>query len=276
MRALDRTNKIFAIVLLVVGVATIGLQVPALAEQKKIQQDFTASADLSAISIAIDSKVSTDNDLPNSLKDLKLDKDVQSRLSQYEYNKKSDKYELCAVFKTKAGNKQDAAKADTELDRTSFSAVYVDFYSHDAGRVCFEKETYLYGSLDSNLDFFNFNGSGSGSGSTAPSSGMGSSADDAHKKTDINTIHALLEEYFNEHDSYPTAAQLIDEAWIEQNMGNPDKEAFKGPNGEQFFQVYSYINIPGTCANTAAAPCTAYSLSAQLGNGEYYTKPSLN
>ncbi|MCA9328409.1 type II secretion system protein GspG [Candidatus Saccharibacteria bacterium] len=93
---------------------------------------------------------------------------------------------------------------------------------------------------------------------------------DTERKSDINQIHAKLEEYYIENGDYPTEEGLA----LNYDIKLPglDPEALSDPNGTHIGSGdYSYH--PTECT---ALGCAHYALIARLEDGETYTRHSLN
>ncbi len=87
--------------------------------------------------------------------------------------------------------------------------------------------------------------------------------DDLARKTTINTLHAGLKVYLQEHGGYPTAAQLSDETWLQANLSYVYNEVLSiapgntansvTSNAEVTADAFSYIALdtlqqPSRCA----------------------------
>lgn len=278
MANLDTTNKLFIVIMLSIGVAVLGLQTPGILQQKGAKYDAKSSADLMSLKSSINAKAASNRyNLPQKLEDLSVSNDIKSRLSRYEYTPNLNGYKLCTVFKTDTTKPKSSAKTDEELKYSDYfsSSSTNDYYSHSAGRVCYEEKLSGYNSFSSTDDSYE---SDSSSSSVFDSyNGIQSKAKDTEIQTDINNIYSKLEEYYNENSGYPSLSQLKDASWRKTNMPGIDEEAFKGPNGEAIGSTgYIYTVSPSSCQNTTASPCNYYTLKAKLSTGLYHTKYSLN
>jgi hypothetical protein len=272
MQVLSNTNKLFLVILSCVGLGTLALQTPAIIEHKNSTHDYQVSSDLQSLKSAISEKNIRDSKLPAKLSDLDVPPDLKARISQYEYNIRLNDYELCGVFKTSTPQpKAQNTQANQFDDSTSTS--YVDFFNHQAGRVCFKQSTSAYDSYD---NFYDQPLSTSTNSGISSLSGIQTKARDTEIQTDVNNIHSKLEEYFNNTATYPTLSQLKDASWRKTNMPGIDDESFKGPNGETVGSGYNYTATPSGCQNTTEKSCDGYTLSAKLSTGLNYTKYSLN
>lgn len=104
-------------------------------------------------------------------------------------------------------------------------------------------------------------------------------------RADINNLRVSLQSYYAEgnaaYASYPTLAQFNDAGWRSTNMTGVD-ELTMSPSGSTSGLIsgkptesaYSYVPSPAGCTNTAASPCTSYSLSGILASGKIYTQKS--
>ncbi|MCA9324183.1 type II secretion system protein GspG [Candidatus Saccharibacteria bacterium] len=93
---------------------------------------------------------------------------------------------------------------------------------------------------------------------------------DTERKSDINQIHAKLEEYYIENGDYPTEEGLA----LNYDIKLPglDPEALSDPNGMHMDGGdYSY-----RATECTALGCAHYVLTARLEDGKTYTKHSLN
>jgi len=145
--------KLFPIVISIVAIIAIGLQVPAITEQRNLAEDQQKSEDISSLSNNVQTYSSSRSSLPSSLSQLTIeDKGLKSRLGNYEYKTESSgegSFEICATFKTKSkGNGYSAYPAygvaeDTKLQSPLISPEKTgDPYEHDKGRECFTFQSY--------------------------------------------------------------------------------------------------------------------------------------
>ncbi len=113
--------------------------------------------------------------------------------------------------------------------------------------------------------------------------------DDTIRETNLNTVFAALEIYFNENGKYPTVAEMAQTSWIISNLENAAGDGFiaseqvTDPDGGPGF--YYLTTTPG-CDNQTV-DCVSYVLSADLdsdgrgisdadGNSADLVKESLN
>ena len=125
--------------------------------------------------------------------------------------------------------------------------------------------------------------------------GTQSKARDQQRTTDINSIHASLETYFNKTNGYPAAVSTmlfpgIDDAALKDPIGGNEvvnhpavsdfaaAEAVKAPQSDDMSSSsYLYIPFPTGCINN----CTGYLLKTYIENpsstvANPYTKKNLN
>lgn len=254
---MDGLNKIFLTILTVVGLATIGLQVPAIQEQRAVASDQQTVSDLQDVATAIDTYLSSEHGLPSSLQVLSIETDAKGRLDKYQYKAGSgNSYELCATFKTDTTKSEITNGSSTATD---YIASYNSFGQHPKGRHCFTQQS-LFGGAGS-LDFNYGNDSGSN----------GSSAKDLEILTDINGIHSHLEVYYVSNGTYPSLSQFQSASWRTTNMPDISSDFLEGPSGETIGSGYMYSPSPVGCESD----CTSYTLSATYSDGTVYTKQSL-
>ena len=114
-------------------------------------------------------------------------------------------------------------------------------------------------------------------------------ARDTHRRTDINNMHAKLEEYYNENNFYPDSFTTADLPGIDQlALKDPDGnliaqlavagvEASGSPYGESKPSAAQYTYTPYDCADGL---CQKYAIHSWLevprDNEFSYTKKSLN
>lgn len=89
---------------------------------------------------------------------------------------------------------------------------------------------------------------------------------DVERKSEVSIIQSGLETYYFEAGTYPSAAQLTDEAWRQAHLPSIDADVFVAPpdNTPLNGGVYSYEVTPAACEGTAQNPCEAYTLQAAL------------
>ncbi|MGH7157898.1 MAG: hypothetical protein ACREGD_02350 [Candidatus Saccharimonadales bacterium] len=123
----------------VIAVICVGALIWQYALSRDAVSDQQKVADITSIQSALDSYASGRGDVPDNLKDLKLDANLASRLADYEYNRGADSYTICANFKT-----------DASLPGSSFDSLESDVNYHKKGRQCFTSDIFSY-------DFGNYN-----------------------------------------------------------------------------------------------------------------------
>jgi type II secretory pathway pseudopilin PulG len=100
--------------------------------------------------------------------------------------------------------------------------------------------------------------------------GAQSKARDTERKTDINALHAKLEEYYNENSSYPLPQDLNERG--STLLPGINGEAFIDPNNNRINEGdYKYET-----QQCSVIGCARYKLSTKMENGEDYYKLSLN
>jgi prepilin-type N-terminal cleavage/methylation domain-containing protein len=108
-------------------------------------------------------------------------------------------------------------------------------------------------------------------------SGVQQRARDSERKTDINAIAGQLEAVYAKTGTYPTLAQLNDNAdggWQDVNEFRLDDKAFADPSNPSATDLgtaatsgttATYGYVPTGCAGSGAAEsCTGYTLSSDL------------
>jgi hypothetical protein len=146
--------KLFPIVIGVVAVVAIGLQVPAIIEQRNIAEDQQKSTDISSLSNEVQTYSSKESKVPSSLDQLTIDdKALALRRGQYEYKTTGTKgsYEICATFKTEAKGSNYSSSPKPLAEDTSSSSVRYDKTDpsvHGIGHECFTFQSYYYDYTD--------------------------------------------------------------------------------------------------------------------------------
>jgi type II secretory pathway pseudopilin PulG len=95
-------------------------------------------------------------------------------------------------------------------------------------------------------------------------------ARDTERTSDINAIHSQLEAYYAEYGYYPNSDSLKNDATLLRGL---DPQALIDPESKHINQGGDYIYRAIGCVSTQ---CQTYTLTAQLEDGEVYTKDSLN
>lgn len=127
-------HKLFLGFLLVVSVAAIAIQMPAINNVRNEAFDQRAAADLRVIEYAIEDHQRDKGQLPLKLTDVDIDEKLEQSVTNYTYQRKSSsKYQLCADFKT---DTEGTEGVDRSLYPTSSS--YVDYSKHPKGNHCFD------------------------------------------------------------------------------------------------------------------------------------------
>lgn len=259
MKTLTRVDWVFITILISFAVAAVGLQAPTLTELKARNHDNQVSMDLTIIGGAIDGIVADSGKLPDNLKGLNIQGDTASRIDSYEYVAKDDAYELCAQFSTDTQRSEN--KSDTQLLAYDYKSSYVDYYSHDKGRVCFTNTIETYGSYHQGIDL----------NADDKAINLFDKPDDSAIRSQVDAAHTLLEAYYAEHGSYPTVTQFYDAQWVETNLSTDGNTSSTTPPTLGF----SYIVNPYPCKNSTTDPCESYTLSVYLSDGTRYEKKSV-
>lgn len=139
--------------------------------------------------------------------------------------------------------------------------------------------------------------SGTNSSSPGNSSPISERAKDAERQTDINAINSHLEAFYAQNGSYPTLADLQDNAFVAKNFSDLDTSALLDPNqvsgtiqvtSSQNPAHYGYTALSNSgenCENTVRTKmeatvtyynsgCDDFILTATLSTGAAYTKKS--
>lgn len=104
---------------------------------------------------------------------------------------------------------------------------------------------------------------------------------DAARKTQLNSLHKYLALYFQQNGSYPSLANINDQAWVAGNLGGLDPDSLRDPLAVNLTllptpkaAVFAYLPLPaggkGACDNTDANQCAHYKLIATLSNNQQY------
>lgn len=104
---------------------------------------------------------------------------------------------------------------------------------------------------------------------------------DAARKSQLNDLHKYLTAYYKQNQSYPTLANLNDQAWISGNLSGLDPDGLRDPLAANLMLlsapkpgVFAYLPLPatgtGACTDTDANPCAHYKLIATLSNNQQY------
>lgn len=104
---------------------------------------------------------------------------------------------------------------------------------------------------------------------------------DAVRKLQLNDLHKYLAAYFLQNQSYPTLANLNDQAWVSGNLSGIDPDEFRDPLatsltllGAPKAGVLAYMPLAasgkGVCDDTDANLCVHYKLIATLSNNQPY------
>jgi type II secretory pathway pseudopilin PulG len=99
------------------------------------------------------------------------------------------------------------------------------------------------------------------------------------RQNDIKIVQSHLETYFNQHNKYPSRANLNSATWLKANLKNLDTQALRDPsaaNGKlakkPAANVYSYevSSNEGKSCNNVEVDCMKYTLTATYeGEGVY-------
>jgi len=97
-------------------------------------------------------------------------------------------------------------------------------------------------------------------------------SNDTERETDIKALHGQLEAYYAQHGTYPTLAQLNDQAFRTANMQGLDSEALQDPEGSSA----KLANEPAKHVYSYEGGGQAYTLTATKSDGATYVKRNLN
>ncbi len=237
------------VILVAVSVATIATYYLTFANNVR---DVVKEQDISALSQAVDNYVGTNKQLPDSLKQIKVDNGVKQRLDRYSYKKVGEftykgefqlRYELCTTFKSET--KQTATRYESGLEYET----YPNTYNHKAGPVCYKLFSYL--PLTGGL----FEPT---TKAIEPSKSTGTVAGrDSQRMSDLRSLKTASELYFNDNGFYPAAA-----TWKNDLIGGDLPYIKSIPLDPATGATYSYVPSPEGCKGN----CTSYALTAQLEN----------
>lgn len=274
--------KKYYIGILALCVLVLGLTGYTLIQSAAAKQDVQTEKKAREIATKLNDYVRQNQEIPESLNEA----GVSDAPKTVRYSKKSDKeYEFCVTYKSAKTYGYSGPETlltgsitrdlgteesyDDYYGGSSYkpSTLYLS-YTYKKGENCQTVQPYFYTSYNSR-----------GSTSTASKA-----AQDTERKTDINTLHAQLEVYYNDHGKYPSLSELNSSTWRSTNMKGLDREALRDPAGSSytllsnaFKNYYSYTaksDSGSTCSTTLA--CTSYTLTATLSDSTAHTKQSLN
>jgi len=98
--------------------------------------------------------------------------------------------------------------------------------------------------------------------------GLQDDARDSERKTDMQALASDLEAYFSDFGMYPTPADLLDTAWVDDNLTGIEQETLVDPKGNR----YTYTTTPSDCDNlTDETECASYVLTSDLEEDGYGT-----
>ncbi|MEO8912042.1 MAG: hypothetical protein ABI303_03600 [Candidatus Saccharimonas sp.] len=117
-------------------------------------------------------------------------------------------------------------------------------------------------------------------GTPSPNASVSAAAADSERQSDINSLHARVEAYYAENNSYPSFSDMNNNSFIQSNMSGVDMSIFKDPSGTGTLLVaspqknaYAYQPTPLNCTSST---CTSYTLTATLSDGSTYVKTAFN
>ncbi len=121
---------------------------------------------------------------------------------------------------------------------------------------------------------------GSGGPVTPPQGTAFSRARDTERETDIRVLHSQLEAFYAQKGFYPGFNDFNSPSWRASNMPGLESEALRDPEGTEAkvlttASASSYGYRTAGC-NSSGTECQGYTLSAQISNGDIYTKQNLN
>ncbi|MDB5170331.1 MAG: hypothetical protein JWO35_25 [Candidatus Saccharibacteria bacterium] len=104
---------------------------------------------------------------------------------------------------------------------------------------------------------------------------------DSTRKAQLDSLHSYLATYFAQNESYPSLANVNDQAWVAGNLNGIDPDVMRDPLASSLTllaapkaAVLAYQPLPpsgkGACDNTVANPCVHYKLIATLSNNQQY------
>ncbi len=244
-----------------VGLATLGLQIPVVIEQRGVVSDRQAVSDMQDIKTGVTNYMLDKGRMPGDLTDITITGSAKDRLSNYEYKRGSGSaYDLCATFSTDTTKKGESSSAsDSSSD---YYATIDTFSSHKKGYQCFTEQA--------GYDYNTYNYDAPDSGNTLPIGDANDKANDSQIMTDLTILRSHLEAYYAGSGVYPTLAQLQDATWRSTNMVGLDSEAIVGPNSETIGYGYTYTPAPSGCQTD----CSSFTLSAEYSDGTIYSVKS--
>lgn len=136
---MQQNKRIAITIAAVLTVVLLAAIIWPMSTQRNQAIDRAIENDFSVLSTQVESYYRQNRRLPNDLDDLKLDDEVESRATKYNYNFNKEAvrtYELCAEFKT------DTTSDDDAQDDIYYSSSYYKARSHTAGYDCIEYDLY--------------------------------------------------------------------------------------------------------------------------------------
>jgi len=115
--------------------------------------------------------------------------------------------------------------------------------------------------------------------------GVQRSERDTERQRDIKELRLELEAYYEQNQRYPTLKDLNDDDWRATHLKGFESESLRDPLGDKltlaaksapYVYAYTVTSAKGTACNDQKNPCTQYTLTATLENGETFVKDSLN
>lgn len=119
-------------------------------------------------------------------------------------------------------------------------------------------------------------------------SGVQQNERNSERQRDIKELRNGLEGYFANANRYPTLQEFNDAGWRATYLKTVEGDVFKDPRsqttGAGLFTdktttdsyTYSVTSASGEPCGSAQAPCTQYTLTANLEGGGNFTKSNLN
>lgn len=281
--------KKYYIGLLAIALLTLGLIIFVAGKGMDERQDKVTQKKVTEISQKLNSYVSKNKKIPQTLKEAGVD-NIPGTIK---YEKVSaTTYKFCATFKKKSsyagapmltsliwGGGVQSTRDDSQYDYYSDSndeASSLYMYSHKEGENCQTVKPYQIAYSYYDNSYY----------SPPVSDGSASSkVQDTERQSDIKSIHAQLEAYYAQNGLYPSYKELNSQTWRSTNMKGLASSSLKDPGGASTLMaskpaknIYSYeaVSSTGASCDNSATTCTAYTLTATLSDGSEYTKLSLN
>ncbi len=285
----------------IIGLIAVAAVILLAVKGSSVKQDKITNKRAGEISTALDNYIQDKNEIPDSLGDVG-EKDVPDTIKYSKVSK--EKYSICLSYKADSSTGYGgmgiydlisggaiSKNQDTVEYQYSASGLGGDFgyheetyfrppYSHKKGENCQTiKPNISYSSYD---DYYNYKPTYNNSPSSSGSGTVQQKARDTQRRTRINTIHAKLEEYYNENGFYP---KTVDSSSAKIFPGIDDSSLFD-PNGKAIVTDSTsrytvpkstepnYVYVPSGCTGDK---CDHYILKSYLETDpQGFTKNSLN